>query len=74
MFSIATDVTELVLARKKVEESENRFHELIYSSPSMIAILKGEDLIIEVANDAILEQLGKGKHIGIIKNLVQVRF
>lgn len=63
VFSIATDVTELVLARKKVEESENRFHELIYSSPSMIAILKGEDLIIEVANDAILEQLGKGKQI-----------
>ena len=63
VFSIATDVTEQVLARKKVEESENRFHELIYSSPSMIAILRGEDLIIEVANDAILEQLGKGKHI-----------
>jgi len=63
VFSIATDVTEQVLARKRIEESENRFHELIYSSPSMIAILRGEDLIIELANDAILEQLGKGKHI-----------
>ena len=57
------DVTEQVETRKKIEESEHRFHQMIYSSPSMIAILRGEDLIIEVANDAILEQLGKGKNI-----------
>ena len=59
----ATDVTEQVLARKKAEESEYRFRNMIYSSPYMIAIFKGKDTIIEIANDAILETWGKGKDV-----------
>ncbi|WP_310558418.1 PAS domain S-box protein [Flavobacterium sp.] len=65
------DVTEQVLARKKVEESEHRFHQLIYSSPYMIGIFKGKDTIIEIANDAIIETWGKGKDI-IGKSLFEV--
>ncbi len=60
---VATDVTEQVIARKKVEESEHRFNEMVNSSPSMIAILKGEDMIIEIANDSVIETWGKGKDI-----------
>ena len=60
---LGTDITEQVFARKKVEESEHRFHELIYSSPSMMAICKGENMIIEIANDAVLASWGKGKDI-----------
>jgi PAS domain S-box-containing protein len=60
---VATDVTEQVLARKKVEETEHRYHNMIYSSPYMIAIFKGKDTIIEIANDAIIETWGKGKDI-----------
>jgi PAS domain-containing protein len=59
----ATDVTEQVTSRKKIEESEHRYHEMIFSSPSMIAILKGEEMIIDIANDAILETWGKGKDV-----------
>ncbi|MBC7440903.1 MAG: PAS domain-containing protein, partial [Flavobacterium sp.] len=59
----ATDVTEQVLARKKVEESEHRYHNLVYNSPYMIAIFKGKDTIIEIANDAIIETWGKGRDI-----------
>jgi two-component system, chemotaxis family, CheB/CheR fusion protein len=68
---VATDVTEQVLARKKVEESEHRYHNMIYSSPYMIAIFKGKDTIIEIANDAIIETWGKGKDI-IGKSLFEV--
>ena len=57
-------VTEQVLARKKVEESEHRFNEMVNSSPSLISILKGEKMIVEIANDAILESWGKGNIIG----------
>ncbi len=67
----AVDVTEEVLVRKKIEESEHRFANMIYSSPAMICILKGEDLIIEIANNAILESWGKGKDI-IGKPLISV--
>ncbi len=59
----AADVTGQVTSRKKIEESEHRYHEMIFSSPSMIAILKGEEMIVDVANDAILETWGKGKDI-----------
>ena len=65
------DITEEVMARKKVELSEHRYHNLIFSSPTLIAILKGENMIIEIANDAILEQWGKGKDI-IGKPLLEV--
>jgi PAS domain S-box-containing protein len=60
---VASEVTEQVLARKKVEESEHRYHNLVYTSPYMIAIFKGKDTIIEIANDAIIETWGKGKDI-----------
>ena len=60
---IGNDVTEQVIAKRKIEESEHRYHEMIYSSPSMMAILKGEDMIIEIANDAVLESWGKGKDL-----------
>ncbi len=59
----ATEVSEKVNARKKIEESEQRYHNLIYSSPSAIGILYGEDLIITLANDAIIKIWGKGKEI-----------
>ncbi len=58
-----TDVHEQRTAGEKIEESENRYHEMVYSSPSLIAIFKGEDMIISIANDPVLESWGKGKEI-----------
>jgi len=64
---IVEDITERKQAEEKLLESVNRYHEMIHSSPSLIAILEGEDFILTEANDAILDQLGKGK--GIIGKL-----
>ncbi|MDQ2719104.1 MAG: PAS domain-containing protein [Bacteroidota bacterium] len=63
IMAVATEITEQVVARKKAEESEYRYQNMIHTSTSMILILKGEDLIVEVANDAMLQTLGKGKGI-----------
>ncbi len=68
---IARDITEQVLAHKKVEESEFRYYNMIHTSPSLICILKGEDMIIEIANDAIIKSWGKGSDI-IGKSLYKV--
>lgn len=57
------DITTSVKAQNRLEESIHRYHELVYSSPSFIAILSGRDLIVEIANDAILENWGKGKDV-----------
>lgn len=63
VIATVNDVTERVWSRKKIEESQSRYHNLIYSSPSAIGILYGEDMIITIANDAIIEIWGKGKSI-----------
>jgi two-component system CheB/CheR fusion protein len=68
---VANEVTEQVHARQRVEESEYRYHNMIHSSPSLISVLKGENMIIEIANDAMLESWGKGKDI-IGKSLFEV--
>ncbi len=60
---IARDISKQLEEAKKLEISEHRYREVIHSSPSMIATFKGKDLIIEIANDAILEAWGKGKNI-----------
>lgn len=49
--------------RRQIEESEFRYHNMIHTSTSMILILEGEDLIIRVVNDSMLQTLGKGKNI-----------
>lgn len=68
---ISTEVTEQVIARKQMEESAHRYHELIHSSSWLIAILKGEELIIEEVNDALLKVWGKEKDV-IGKPILQV--
>lgn len=62
---------EQIKAQKKIEATEFRYHSMIASSPSMICILKGENMIIETANDAIIETWGKGKDV-IGKSLFEV--
>ena len=57
------DITQEATERKKVEESKKNLHNLIYSSPSAIGFLKGNDMVIETANDAILKMWGKDKDV-----------
>jgi PAS domain S-box-containing protein len=49
--------------RHQIEESEFRYHNLIDTSTSMILILEGEDLIVRVANEAMMKTIGKGRDI-----------
>ena len=60
---VSTDVTDQVNYQIKSQEAEHLYHELIYSSPSMMAVLKGESMLIDIANDAILESWGKGRDV-----------
>src|SRR6185437_3063115 len=60
---ISRDITEQIIARKKIEESELRLINLIQSSPFAIGLLQGKELIISAANEAIINILGKGPDI-----------
>ncbi len=57
------DITERKLMGRKLEETMHRYEEMIYSSPSLIAILEGPKFIISIANEPFLNQLGKGENI-----------
>lgn len=63
ILNMAMDVTDQRLARKKVEESERRYQEIIHSSPALIATFEGEDMEIKIANDSTLEAWGKGRDV-----------
>ena len=52
---IATDVTDLVLANKRAEESEQRFRNMILRAPVALSVLKGLDFVVEVANERVLK-------------------
>ena len=60
---MATDITEQVTARRKIEENEKRFSKLLLESPFAVAILKGHDMVVTLANDAIKQIWGKGNDI-----------
>ncbi len=60
---VAYDITEQILARKKIEASEKRYDMMVMQSPFAFAVLKGKDMIISLANDSIKEMWGKGAEI-----------
>lgn len=56
---LANEVTAQVLARKKVEDSEQHFISLIKEAPFATALYKGPEMVIDIANDAMIELWGK---------------
>lgn len=65
------DVTEIVMARKKIEESEKKFRKVLLQSPNIFMILKGEDMVIDFVNEPLLKSWDKDWNI-IGKPLLQV--
>ncbi|WP_198170185.1 PAS domain S-box protein [Mucilaginibacter arboris] len=59
VLEVAVDVTEQVQARQKILESETMFRAIFEQSPLAFCVLKGRDLVTELANDNILKLWGK---------------
>ncbi|QSB29124.1 PAS domain S-box protein [Flavobacterium sp. CLA17] len=68
---MAVDVTEMLLSRKKIEESEKRFRSLIEEAPVGTCLYVGPDMRIEIANKIIMDQWGRGPEV-IGKNMIDV--
>ncbi|MBC8053129.1 MAG: PAS domain-containing protein [Sphingobacteriaceae bacterium] len=54
----ATDVTELVEAKREVESSQNNLRSMIMQAPVAICILKSLNFVVEIANEKMLEIWG----------------
>ncbi|PBJ16082.1 PAS domain S-box protein [Flavobacterium sp. ACN6] len=61
ILAVANDVTLQVLSRTAVEESEKRFRNIVKQLPLGIGILKGSDLIVEMANSTYLHIIDKNE-------------
>jgi PAS domain S-box-containing protein len=59
----AVEVTEQVIARKRIEESEQRVRTLVESAPFPIGVYTGKEMRIELANQAILDVWAKGNDV-----------
>ena len=56
---MAMDVTEQVLARKKVEQSEAMLRNIIVKAPVAMCILRGPEYVVDIANDLMFRLWGK---------------
>jgi PAS domain S-box-containing protein len=61
--AIAIEVTPQILARSKVEESEQKIRQLVENAPFPIAVYVGKEMIVELANDSIIKLWGKGNDV-----------
>lgn len=76
---VAIDVTEKVLARKKVEESEQQYRlseqkldQILSQLPAPVVVLQGPNQIIETTNNALLSFWNKTKEEIFGKSMLEV--
>ncbi|WP_428228701.1 PAS domain-containing sensor histidine kinase [Flavobacterium sp.] len=68
VMNTGVDLTDLNLAKKKIEESEQNLRSMVSQSPIGICVLDAKTLISEIVNDSFIEVAGKtyeqiaGKH------------
>ncbi|PBQ32900.1 hypothetical protein CNR22_14330 [Sphingobacteriaceae bacterium] len=58
---VANEVTESVKAKHALAESERQFRKLVMQSPVPMAIFRGKDYVIEMANTAMIELMWRKK-------------
>ncbi|MGV9002919.1 PAS domain-containing sensor histidine kinase [Flavobacterium sp.] len=63
VMNIGFDVTEQVLARKKIEESEQNIRSLVESAPFPIGVYTGKEMRITLANESIIDAWGKERDV-----------
>ncbi|WP_439882131.1 PAS domain-containing sensor histidine kinase [Pontibacter sp. MBLB2868] len=61
--AVASEVTEQVLYRKKIEESEQQLRSFVESAPFPIGVYIGREMRIQFANKAMLRAYGKGSNV-----------
>jgi len=70
---MAMEVTTIVKAKHLLEESEKHFRNVVMQSPVPMTILRGNDYVIESANQAMLEKVWRKSAEEVIgKSILQV--
>ncbi|QSW87964.1 PAS domain S-box protein [Flavobacterium endoglycinae] len=61
--AIAVEVTDQVVARTKLEESEQKIRQMVENAPFPIGVYVGREMRIELANESIIKVWGKGPDV-----------
>ncbi|RZJ51633.1 MAG: PAS domain S-box protein [Flavobacterium sp.] len=59
VMNTGVDLTDLNIAKKKIEESDKRFRDTVKQAPVGITILRGSDYMVEMANESYLKLVGR---------------
>ncbi len=59
IMNTAADVTDLNIAKLRLEQSERNIREMVKQAPVAMCILLGRDHVVEIASDKMLELWGK---------------
>lgn len=70
ILNMAMDVTEQVLAKRYLQESERNFINLIMHAPVGICLIRTDNLFIELVNDSYLSLVDKKREDFVNKNLL----
>ncbi|OAQ38754.1 hypothetical protein A5893_11945 [Pedobacter psychrophilus] len=62
VLSTCVETTKEVYARKQLQKANQQYFENIMQTPVAMCIFKGENFIVEIANDMMLELWGKEAH------------
>ncbi|MDF3078273.1 MAG: domain S-box protein [Sphingobacteriaceae bacterium] len=65
------DITKDYIAQKAVERSQQNFKSLVIHSPVAMCILRGEDYVVDVANERMFELWGKSSEEVLNKPLFE---
>lgn len=60
ILQMAADVTEQIMSRQRLEESESKLRSIVDTAPVAIGLFMGRDLIIENPNQTFIDIVGKG--------------
>ncbi|MEO9210875.1 MAG: PAS domain S-box protein, partial [Ginsengibacter sp.] len=63
IMTIGVDVSPQVIARQKIEESEQTIRTLVENAPFPIGVFTGREMIITIANQSIIDAWGKGNGV-----------
>ncbi|KAF2517187.1 PAS domain S-box protein [Flavobacterium foetidum] len=62
VMNTGVDLTDLNIAKKKIEESDKRFRNTVKQAPVGITILRGPEYVVEMANENYLKIVDKEEH------------
>lgn len=63
VMAVALDVTEQVVATTRIAESEQKFRSVVQEAVIAMAVLQGRDMVLQLANEAMLDIWGRDQSI-----------